>query len=52
MFEFHKIPEWYMMYLDYEKLKKMIEDFKSKRKAGKYMKLPGLYTFTKMRTIV
>jgi SPX domain protein involved in polyphosphate accumulation len=27
-FEYHKIPEWYMMYLDYNKLKKMIEMFK------------------------
>ena len=28
-FEFHKIPEWYCQYLEYEKLKKMIEDFKA-----------------------
>ena len=51
-FEFHKIPEWYMNYLDYEKLKKMIEDFKAKRKGGEYMKLPGFYAFTKQKTIV
>ena len=27
-FEFHKIPEWYTMYLDYEMFKEMIDHFK------------------------
>lgn len=27
-FEFHKIPEWYNIYLDYELLRKIIERFK------------------------
>lgn len=45
-FEYHKIPEWYNMYLDYKGLKKSIEDFKDKRKEGEYMKLLGYYLFT------
>ena len=46
-FEYHKIPEWYNNYLNYESLKKKIELFKEKQKAGDYMKLPGLYLFLK-----
>ena len=37
--EYHKIPEWYTMYLNYESFKHKIESFKS----HKYHKLPGLY---------
>ena len=46
-FEFHKIPEWYDSYMDYELLKTMIEEFKGDRKADIYMKLLGFYVFTK-----
>ena len=28
VFEYHKIPEWYNMYLDYKSLKMQIEVFK------------------------
>lgn len=51
-FEYHKIPEWYMMYLDYHGLKKKIEDFKEKCKKGEYTKLPGYYLFTNSRALV
>jgi SPX domain protein involved in polyphosphate accumulation len=44
-FEFHKIPEWYCMYLNYDKLKKLIEDFKADESMKK---LPGLYSFTEV----
>lgn len=27
-FEFHKIPEWYIEYLDYNKVKSLIKEFK------------------------
>jgi SPX domain protein involved in polyphosphate accumulation len=29
-FEFHKIPEWYTDYFDYQKFKKLISTFKKK----------------------
>lgn len=45
-FEFHKIPEWYDMYLDYEYLKVSIETYKDNQKKGKLMKLPGYYLMT------
>ena len=45
-FEFHKIPEWYNMYLDYELLKDFIDEFKADVSAGNAIKLPGLFTFT------
>lgn len=31
-FDFHKIPEWYSEYLDYQKLKALINQFKKKVK--------------------
>jgi len=32
-FEFHKIPEWYTEYLDYQKFKELIKAFKSRLKS-------------------
>ena len=29
-FEFHKIPEWYIEYLEYQELKKNLNAFKTK----------------------
>lgn len=40
------------MYLDYNGLKKRIEDFKAKQKNGIYVKLPGYYLFTEVKTLV
>jgi len=40
------------MYLDYQKLKVMIEDFKENQKKGFYCKLPGYYVFTKHKAII
>jgi hypothetical protein len=37
------------MYLDYEKLKKMIEDFKADKEMKK---LPGLYGFTEINDTI
>ena len=51
-FEFHKIPEWYDMYLDYESLKTSIETYKDNQKKGKLMKLPGYYMMTPHKSIV
>ena len=51
-FEFHKIPEWYDMYLNYEFLKNMIETHKALCKKGDMTKLPGFYSFTQKRAIV
>ena len=51
-FEFHKIPEWYNVYLDYDLLKHMIEDFKSQQKQGELKKLPGFYVYTKHQAII
>lgn len=31
-FEYHKIPEWYSEYLDYNRFKKLIKTFKGKVK--------------------
>ena len=33
-FEFHKIPEWYTEYLDYQKFKELIKDFKKRLKSN------------------
>ena len=43
LFEFHKIPEWYNMYLNYGLLKQNIENFQKLEKAKEMMKLPGYY---------
>ena len=51
-FEFHKIPEWYDMYLDYESLKTSIETYKDNQKKGKLFKLPGYYMMTPHKSIV
>jgi hypothetical protein len=51
-FEYHKIPEWYNMYLNYAGLKKCIETFKESRKKGELVKLPGFYMLTKERLLV
>ena len=51
-FEFHKIPEWYNAYLDYESLKRMIEKVKKKQKKGKLVKLLGYYAFVPGTNVV
>ena len=38
-FEFHKIPEWYTMYLDYKKFREMNEAFKVKVQRGQMAKI-------------
>ena len=43
IFEYHKIPEWYNMYLNYELFKQKIELFSMKKKFNEVMKLPGYY---------
>ena len=43
IFEYHKIPEWYNMYLNYELFKQKIELFSMKKKFDEVMKLPGYY---------
>ena len=52
MFEFHKIPEWYQWYFNYELMKNLIEDFKEERKAGHFIKLSGFYVFTKHHAVI
>ena len=44
-FEYHKIPEWYDFYVDYESLKKLISEFKRLKAQGEVIKLNGLYTY-------
>ena len=52
-FEFHKIPEWYNMYLQYSKLKKMIESFKHDNKTRKTTtKLPGYFYLSSFHQLV
>jgi hypothetical protein len=51
-FEYHKIPEWYNMYLNYAGLKKYIENFVDQRKNGEVVKLPGFYMLTKERKLL
>jgi SPX domain protein involved in polyphosphate accumulation len=41
--EYHKIPEWYNMYLNYELFKQKIELFQLKKKFNEVAKLPGYY---------
>jgi hypothetical protein len=47
LFEYFKIPEWYNMYLDYEKLKHEIESIKKeiKKENNIYVKLNNNYEF-------
>jgi len=51
-FEFHKIPEWYNKYLDYEKLKDLIETFQDRTKSGELVKLHGFWVFTQKKAII
>ena len=44
-FEYHKIPEWYNMYFDYEFLKEVIGLFKVDCNKGECMKLQKDYYF-------
>lgn len=46
-FELQKIPEWYSQYLDYDKLKEMIDDFKtdSKSRPNKVVTIKNQYEF-------
>ena len=43
LFEYHKIPEWYNMYLNYELLRQKIDDFNENAP----VKLPGYYFLCK-----
>ena len=51
-FEYHKIPEWYNKYLDYDMLNEMTEIFKNGVKNKESMKLPGFYIFTQKKAII
>lgn len=51
-FELHKIPEWYMFYLNYEGLKLLIEKFDNEVENGNLMKLPGFYLFQKSKKLI
>ena len=44
-FEFHKIPEWYTMYLDYNLFKDMIDFYKQKTREGQFLKLSRTWRF-------
>ena len=46
-FESLKIPEWHNMYLDYEELKRIIDDFIDSIKTRHCMKLTENYRFKK-----
>ena len=46
IFEYHKIPEWYNMYLNYELFKQKIELFQLKKKFNEVVRLPGYYVRT------
>jgi hypothetical protein len=46
IFEYHKIPEWYNMYLNYELFKQKIELFTLKKKLNEVIRLPGYYVRT------
>ena len=47
-YAYHKIPEWYIYYLDYDKLKTKIEQFK----ADKAPKLHGYYYLTQKCKVI
>ena len=46
IFEYHKIPEWYNMYLNYELFKQKIDLFQLKKKFNEVTKLRGYYVRT------
>lgn len=48
-FEYHKIPEWYSEYLDYNFFKEYLKLFRTNVRDGDLTKLRGLYTLTKKR---
>jgi hypothetical protein len=50
--EYHKIPEWYSMYLNYELFKQMIDLFCMKKKCSEVVMLPGYYFSTSDGTLV
>lgn len=62
-FEFHKIPEWYINYLDYVKFKELISNFKKRLAckislpyitlclAQQVVKLRGLYYLTAQNSV-
>ena len=43
LFEFHKVPEWYNEYMDYNQLRALIDAFKIMCKEGTTRKLKGYY---------
>ena len=46
-FEFHKIPEWYTMYLDYQLFKDMIDFYKIQTTDGKFVRIAKVWRFQK-----
>ena len=51
-FEFHKIPEWYDEYLDYENLKYLLRRFSGNVEYGTLVKLPGFYTINNQQVLI
>ena len=60
-FEFHKIPEWYAEYYEYQRFKTLTKEFKDRVKckmilfmfiAGKSNKLRGIYQFTQKKIVI
>ena len=44
-FNYHKIPEWYNMYFNFESLLDRIERFDSSKQENQYVKLYGFYYY-------
>ena len=51
-FEFHKIPEWYDEYLDYENLKAILKKFQGDVEYKTLIKLPGYYTINNQQVLI
>ncbi len=55
-FEFHKIPEWYTEYLEYQRLKASIKEFNKNVKCKSlshisYLFIPRYLTYTRRQTL-
>lgn len=44
-FEYHKIPEWYTMYLDYKMFRDLIEGHKEAQQQGTFVKVSQIWRF-------
>jgi hypothetical protein len=51
-FEYHKIPEWYDEYLDYDNLTKLIEEFNVGVESSELIKLTGFYTINSHHKLI